>query len=244
MSGPAFADSPAGSIDNSSLALDRIRALIAALPADGDRRLPTERALAECLGISRRAVRRALEVLEAEDVIWRRQGSGTYAGPRPDIAADRLVEASIGTDFFEVMEVRLRIEPQLAQMAALRASPEAVARMRETIRRLYQAHDADAYELWDSALHHQIARAADNRFFLSIFEAMDRIRSDEAWRAIRDRTRNTSSLVASRRQHEEIVEAIAAHDPVRAGAAMLAHIGALNDHVLRLTTMGGVSDVS
>lgn len=233
---------PADALDNSSLALDRIRALIAALPAEGDRRLPTERALVGALGISRRAIRRALEVLEGEEVVWRRQGSGTFAGPRPLTATDRLVEASMDTDFFEVMEVRLRIEPQLAQMAALRASPAAIARMRDIIRRLYQAQDADAYELWDSALHREIARSADNRFFLSIFEAMDRIRSDESWRAVRDRTRNASSLVASRRQHEAIVEAIAAHDPVRAGAAMLAHIEAINDHVQRLTTMGAISD--
>jgi DNA-binding FadR family transcriptional regulator len=235
---------PADIIDNSSLALDRIRAVIAGLPADGDRRLPTERALVETLGISRRAVRRALEVLEAEDVVWRRQGSGTYAGPRPNSAPDRLVDATSGFDFFEVMEVRLRIEPQLAQMAALRATPEAIAGMREIIQRLYQAHDADAYELWDSALHHQIARSAANRFFLTIFEAMDRIRSDDTWRAIRDRSRNTSSLVASHQQHEAIVEAIAAHDPVQAGEAMLAHIRALNDNVLRLTTMGALRDAS
>lgn len=43
--------------DNSSLALDRIRALTEALPADGDRKLPTERTLADMLGISRRAGR-------------------------------------------------------------------------------------------------------------------------------------------------------------------------------------------
>lgn len=231
-------------IDNSSLALDRIRDLIAALPADGDRRLPTERALVATLGISRRAVRRALEVLEAEEVIWRRQGSGTFAGPRPSVAVDRIVAASAGVDFFEVMEVRLRIEPQLAQMAALRARPEAIARMRQIIDRLYQAHDADEYELWDSTLHREIAVSADNRFFLSVFDAMDRIRSDDAWRAIRDRTRNTASLVASRQQHEAIVEGIAAHDPVRAGAAMLAHIQAINDHVLRLTTMEAISHAS
>ena len=235
---------PADAVDNSSLALDRLRALVSALPADGDRRLPTERALVETLGISRRAVRRALEVLEAEEVVWRRQGSGTFAGLRPSMAVDQIVRASTGIDFFEVMEVRLRIEPQLAQMAALRASPEAIARMREIIQRLYQAHDADAYELWDSALHREIARSTENRFFLSIFDAMDRIRSDDAWRAIRDRTRNTSSLVASRKQHEDIVEAIAARDPVQAGEAMLAHIRALNDLVLRLTTMGALSHAS
>ncbi|MEE4347627.1 MAG: GntR family transcriptional regulator, partial [Paracoccaceae bacterium] len=48
--------------DNSSLALERLRAMLRDIPATGDNRLPTERQLAENLGISRRSVRRALEV--------------------------------------------------------------------------------------------------------------------------------------------------------------------------------------
>lgn len=233
---------PASPIDNSSFALDRIRELVAAMSGDADRRLPTERALVETLGISRRAVRRALEVLEAEEIIWRRQGSGTYIGPRPSVAVDQMVAASNDVNVLEVMEVRLRLEPQLAELAALRATPEAIARMRQIIQRLYQAHDADAYELWDSTLHREIARSADNRFFLTIFDAMDRIRSDDAWRSIRDRVRNTSSLVASRQQHEDIVEAIAARDAVRAGETMLAHIRAINDLAHQMTTTEGLSD--
>ncbi len=72
--------------------------------------------------MSRRAIRRALEVLEAEGRIWRRQGSGTYAGQRPDEAGTSMSARLIAeTNLFEIMEVRLRIEPQLAQLAAIRA---------------------------------------------------------------------------------------------------------------------------
>lgn len=228
------------SVDISSLALERLRAMLRDLPATGDVRLPTERALAESLSISRRAVRRALEVLEAEGRIWRRQGAGTFAGPRPE----ELSDGPAAADFAEVMEVRLRIEPQLAQLAALRARPEAIARMRDIVARLEAAKDADARELWDSALHREVARAADNRFFLTVFDAMDRARHDEAWRAIRDRARSTANMALYQRQHRALIDAIEAHDPVRAGAAMLDHIRALNDNLLRLTTMEGLSHVS
>ena len=224
-------------IDNSNLALDRLRAMLPEAAGREDGRLPTERALAESLGISRRAVRRALEVLEAEGLVWRRQGSGTYVGAPPVESP-----AAANADFAEVMEARLRIEPQLAQLAALRADAGAVARMRDILAHLESAEDADARELWDSALHREIARAAGNRFFLTVFDAMDQARLDDNWRRIRERARSTANLSVYRAQHRAIVDAIAAHDPVAAGEAMLAHIRALNDNLLRQTSMEALSD--
>ncbi|MBQ9352329.1 winged helix-turn-helix domain-containing protein, partial [Phyllobacterium sp.] len=70
--------------ENSNYALDRLRRLLASDEFGKDGKLPTERALSESLGVSRRSVRRALEVLEAEGRIWRRQGQGTFAGREPD----------------------------------------------------------------------------------------------------------------------------------------------------------------
>jgi len=228
------------SVDNSNLALERLRAMLPGIEADGEGRLPTERQLAETFGISRRAVRRALEVLEGEGRVWRRQGSGTYAGTRPEPE----LEGGMRADFAEVMEARLRIEPQLAQLAALRARPEAITRMRDIIQRLDAASDADGRELWDSALHREIARAAANRFFLTIFDAMDRARHDEAWRNIRDRARSAQNVSFYQDQHRAIVEAIAAHDPVRAGEAMRDHIRALNDNLLRQTSLEALGHAS
>ena len=227
--------------DNSSLALERLRQMLRDIPATGDSRLPTERQLAESLGISRRSVRRALEVLEAEGLVWRRQGAGTFAGPRPDTLTEH---EGLEANFSEVMEVRLRLEPQLAQLAALRASPGAIARMRDLIVRLEDSDDADGRELWDSALHREIARAAGNRFFLMIFDSMDRARHDEAWRALRERARNRANLAQTMRQHRDIVDAIAAHDPVRAGAAMRTHLMSVHDGFLRLTSLEALEDAS
>ncbi|MFT7040862.1 MAG: DNA-binding GntR family transcriptional regulator, partial [Paracoccaceae bacterium] len=91
---------------NSSLALDRLRAIVGGLHREGQDQLPAERDLAEQIGVGRRAVRRALEVLETEGRIWRRQGSGTFIGAepnQPDRAIRKLPELS---NMLEVMEVR------------------------------------------------------------------------------------------------------------------------------------------
>jgi DNA-binding FadR family transcriptional regulator len=225
--------------ENSSLALERLRAMLRDIPATGDNRIPTERQLAKNLGISRRSVRRALEVLESEGLVWRKQGSGTFAGPRPDTLAE---PEALDANFTEVMEVRLRLEPQLAQLAALRASGADIARMRDILGRLEATEDADGRELWDSAFHREIARASGNRFFLMIFDSMDRARHDDTWRALRERARSRANLEQTTRQHRELVDAIAAHDPVRAGAAMRTHLMTLNDSILRLTSLEVLED--
>eukprot|EP00913_Durusdinium_trenchii_P021259 g19972.t1 len=175
--------------DNSNYALERLRQLIEAGEFANEGRLPTERALTDTLGVSRRAVRRALEVLEAEGLVWRRQGSGTFVGERPEGWSGNIEDIVAGTDFMEIMEVRLRIEPQLAQLAALRAKPADIARMRDLANKIMESSDADSRELWDGALHRQIAQSAGNKLFLSIFDVINRVRQDEAWQAIRERAR-------------------------------------------------------
>ena len=107
---------------SSDFALRQMRVLLDERSHLEDRRLPSERALAEQLGVGRRILRRALEVLEAEGHLWRHQGKGTFIGPRPLRGEVSLVELSSRTNPLEVMEARLEIEPGLARLAALRAA--------------------------------------------------------------------------------------------------------------------------
>jgi len=60
-------------------------------------RLPGENEIAEELGVSRGTVRQALAILEHEGVIYRQQGSGTFANPnvlRIDLRVDTAYEFS------------------------------------------------------------------------------------------------------------------------------------------------------
>ncbi|MBB4009396.1 FadR/GntR family transcriptional regulator [Allorhizobium taibaishanense] len=223
--------------DNANYALEKLREMLRAGGFGDDGKLPTERALAEHLGVGRRAIRRALEVLEAEGEVWRRQGSGTFAGPRPGNWSGSVDAIVAGTDFMEIMEVRLRIEPQLAQLAAMRAKPSEVARMRDLARKIIDSDDADARELWDGALHRQIAQSARNQLFLAIFDMINHVRQDEAWQAIRERARSNGAVGVAYAQHDGIIDAIAARDPAKAGEAMLQHLLMLQERLVRATVM-------
>ncbi len=222
---------------NSSHALRRLRALLAEAPDDNEGRLPTERDLAETLGVGRRAIRRALDVLEAEGRIWRRQGMGTFAGPQPARTA-RLTEAlAVRSNPLDVMEARLEIEPALARLSALRAKPDEVRRMRKLAEKISTAPDADAREVWDSALHRLIAASAGNPILLTVFDIVDKVRQDEVWRQLRERARSQRLTSLYARQHLAIVDAIDARHAPGAAEAMRAHIRALQESLLAVSPL-------
>jgi DNA-binding FadR family transcriptional regulator len=226
---------------NSSLALERLRSIVDQREREGLRQLPTERELTEQIGVGRRAVRRALEVLEAEGRIWRRQGAGTFIGAEPHRAEHQLKKLPEVSNMLEVMEVRLRLEPALAQLAALRATPSDVAWMRNLAAKVVAADDLDGRELWDSALHRAIATVAGNALFLALFDVVDRVRQDDTWRHVREALRTEERVSLYTAQHDEVLEAIERRDPLAAEKAMRSHLLALQERLLLQTSgaLGG-----
>lgn len=73
---------------------DQIVAFMALEQLGRGARLPTERQLAETLGVSRPTLRQALELLERDGLIERRQGSGTFVA-EPRVAVDVRVLVSL-----------------------------------------------------------------------------------------------------------------------------------------------------
>ncbi|MFC2969582.1 FadR/GntR family transcriptional regulator [Acidimangrovimonas pyrenivorans] len=213
--------------DNSNKVRARLLALLDSSRLAPDGRLMTERALAEQLSVGRRTVRRVLETLEAEGLIWRKQGKGTFAGQKPDPTGRLAAEITGQTDPLEVMEARLVIEPALAALCARAALPADVERMRQLARRIAETTDSDAAELWDSALHRLIARTAGNRPLLTSFALLDEIRGTDAWVALRAPDWSLEVLRENDREHRAIIDAIEAGRPEAAETAMRAHIAAL-----------------
>jgi DNA-binding FadR family transcriptional regulator len=218
--------------ERSNYALVRLRAFPEVGTFDGDQRLPPERVLAAQIGIGRRALRRCLEVLEAEGRIWRHQGKGTFLGSRPAEPYRSLEELSKRTHPLEVMEMRLEIEPALARLAALRASNGDVERLLHLAEKTSSSTDGDARELWDSALHRAIAEAAGNSLLLALFDTVDRIRQDTTWRFLRSRDRQQIYV----EQHRRVIAAIAQREAHAAKQAMREHLEFVRDGLLKVMT--------
>ncbi len=220
-----------GQFAETTRVLDAIRRMVEnhQLPADG--RLPTERELAAELGTARRTVRRALDALEGEGLIWRRQGKGTFAGQPPDPTEALAAEIVAEVDPLVAMEARLCIEPALADLCARRATAEDVARLRQLAERVAFPADADSAELWDGALHRLIARIGGNRIMLTAFTLIDEVRVGEDWQQKRHRARTPEAMTLYDRQHRKIIDAIEARDGDRAAAAMKEHLISLSDNL-------------
>lgn len=207
--------------------LARLRLVIAGEAARLGEPLPTERDLAARFGVSRRAVRHALSVLETEGRIWRRQGKGTFIGPAASAPAASISRLSSRTNLLEAMEVRLEIEPALATLAASRARPDQITMLERLVERACVAGDPGELELWDSAFHRAIAEAAGNRLFLDLFELVDAVRREKTWQTHRENARTPERLRQYHTQHRDLVAAIAGRDGKQAGRVMRRHIEAV-----------------
>lgn len=199
---------------------------------NGSERLPPERALAAELGVGRRSLRRALDVLEEEGRISRRQGRGTFVTADGEVALPAALTGILEhTNPLEVIEVRLATEPMLARLAALRASRCDIDKLRALAAATGAATDADAYERADAAFHRRIAEAVRNALFLALFDTLWAAQRDEGWRRLSENGRCYKRQAAYARFHEDIAEAIAARDGARAEGLMYEHLADVQSHI-------------
>lgn len=216
---------------NSSLALERLRTLIREHRDEADYQLPAEREIAQSMAVGRRAVRRALEVLEAEGTIWRRQGKGTFIGNGPISRLDSLPDLVSRTNPVDVMETRLVLEPGIARLAALRASREDIDALERLSRRIAAAVDDDGWELWDSVFHRRIAKCAGNVMLMAMLDALQRARQEPEWRKLRASSRTEEQRQRVYREHDEIVAAISNRDGQAAEQAMRRHLRTIDTNL-------------
>ena len=191
-------------------------------------RLAPERALAQRLGCSRDTLRRALQTLENDGLIWRHVGQGTFTGPRPaaePIRPSVLFELATPSD---LMNARLVIEPAMAAEAAKRATTSDIATLRSLATETRDARDWRTYEAADNAFHRAIATATANHLLMAILGMLSMVRDRAPWQRQHGRAfGHGPQWEYSLRQgdlHLSLVDAIAAGDPARARAVMHQHL--------------------
>ncbi|MCS0502482.1 FadR/GntR family transcriptional regulator [Ancylobacter mangrovi] len=191
-------------------------------------KLPTERAIAEELGVPRSAVRDVLSVLESQGRVVRIIGSGTYVAKNAPSAPSR-AEPPAGAHAgdaspTEIMAARLIVEPRLAQLVVMNAKAADFERMEECNRQGEAADDFEAFEHWDAALHQAIADATHNPLMVAIYATITSAREFAEWGELKRLSITAERRDAYRQEHREIVAALRARDARLAEAALTRHL--------------------
>lgn len=225
-------DGLVGDGEDASAAAARLKDFLAGAAVSADGRLPPERELAGRLGVSRSDLRKALAELEADGVIWRHVGKGTFVGARPvDTVAD-VAALTRRTNPSEVMQARLTIEPEMARLAALHATSADIAELRSCIARSRQAETWRQYEAWDNRFHRAVGEATRNALLLGLLDTLTAVRRAVTWGRLRYNPVRPDPAHHSFEEHEAIVAAIAERDAAAAAGAMRTHIRSVERNLL------------
>lgn len=137
----------------------------------GDK-LPTETEFLEIFEVSRGTLREAFKILVARNVLEIRQGSGTFISPNKGIPDDPLGLTFIYDDHtlaLDLLDVRLMLEPKIAQLAAINATDEQKERMEVLTQRLTECiNNGTSYADVDTEFHQLVAEASGNRVLSNI----------------------------------------------------------------------------
>lgn len=186
-------------------------------------RLPTERELADRLGVSRPTVREALIALEVEGRLRIRVGSGIYViEHQPTTPASNLTPIE---GPFELLRARAFIESAVAEEAARRATDADIARLDEVLAEVKPASVRP--KLWialDRQFHLAIVATLGNAVLVRCVGELFDQRINPYFERLARHVEDDSMWKDAHEEHLGIRNAIAARDPVQARAAMHEHL--------------------
>jgi DNA-binding FadR family transcriptional regulator len=192
--------------------------------APGDR-LPPERRLGPELGLRRTSLRKALEVLVEEGLLWRHVGKGTFlALPEEGQDAGGLHTLVRDISPADAMRARAALEPAIAREAALHAPAAAISQLRRIAERSRHASGWREYEVLDADFHRGVAEAAASPTLLALFDQLNTIRRMVSFGAARREGARPPDSHPSFAEHDALLAAIAARDPEAAETAMRRHL--------------------
>ncbi|GLU30506.1 FadR/GntR family transcriptional regulator [Trinickia caryophylli] len=202
----------------------------------GDK-LPTESQLMESMNVSRTVIREAISRLQAAKVIETRHGIGSFVlEPAAKSVGFNVAPGTTLRDVLHILELRISLETECAGLAAQRAQPDDLARMRAALDTLIATHsDEPASVEADLHFHIAVAQATGNRYFVDILTQLGtalipRERIDSAGIAHEDPGIYLSTVNG---EHESIYDAIARRDAESARAAMRMHLSNSRERLRR-----------
>jgi GntR family transcriptional repressor for pyruvate dehydrogenase complex len=194
-------------------------------------RLPSERELAEELGVSRPVVREAIIVLESRGMLQTRHGAGVFVQSDAESTTGVNVDSDSGP--FELIEARRLIEGEIAALAAALVTDRQIAEMQRMIDRIGDTGlDKGAREKADRAFHIALARVTDNDVLVGIVEKLWDMRYQSALCEYFFRRAREAGIEPPVDEHQKVLDALKEHDAEAARLAMREHLARVTENLL------------
>jgi len=186
-------------------------------------KLPSERKLADQLGVSRASVREAIQALAFSGYLEVIQGKGTYIleiSTKYDEIINFFSEFSnYSLDY--LMEARIMLEGEFARLAALNANQEEIDEIERVFNEIVNSKDINSFVVKDLEFHLTIAKATHNPIMNRLMKIIGEMLYKETRKIIeisRDTRENTIETT------RDLVQAIKKRNAERAGELMSEHI--------------------
>lgn len=218
------------------IVVERLNARISSGELKSGERLPTERALAESMGVSRTVIREAIRIMVDNNVLELRDG---YSYVR-QLSFDEIVNnisRTVNPDnisMIEIMEVRAVLENYIVKKAVENITEEQIEALQVEINKMAQvmAEGGNGSTL-ESAFHRGLAEATNNSALKSIYVLCEDLLNStlhETWRVAK-KIGVPNTAVAD---HQAILDAVRARNKSRAEILMQAHMDYACENLHRL----------
>lgn len=201
---------------------DQIRKIIVDNQLNVGDRIPTEMELAQQIHVGRGTIREAIKLLEATNVLEIRRGLGTFVADNTGVVDDPFGFAYMGEEgklVRELFDIRLRLEPWIAELAAQAATSEQIAVLRQHQEKVEELiHNGKNHLTEDQELHKSIADCTGNRVLSKLVPVITY--SIHTFGRMTNLEMKEGTIIT----HKAIVDAIANHDPSAARQAMIDHL--------------------
>lgn len=201
---------------------EKLESLILSGELKPGEKLPSEHELARQFGVSRNVVREGLRSLIEQGLVTVRPGDGVYVqAPDQSVVVEaflRYMQLNRAENWVdELYEVRRLLEPEIAALAAQRATPEDISALEDALERM-RIHQDDPQEWaqadWD--FHSALARASHNSLLLILLKPLHR----QLLRVFAEGWYHSKPFESRLRFHAEIIDPVRARDPQAAREAV------------------------
>ena len=198
--------------------------------------LPGERVLSEKLGVSRTSLRQALKALNVLGVLEIVPGKKTYIKESfYDILINpfRFMKAIYSIELKDIFDARRIIEEGLVQVAAIKASPNDLDKLKHYIdlsKKNLENKDEFVYSEFE--FHQYIFNIANNEILTTVMKSLNNLllvleKYEKEYLKIKDRKQ-------SFRQHKEIYDAICSKDKEKARISMHIHLNSMEERLQKM----------